>query len=540
MKQFRLIEDLYKKRVNKDKSHQNFLLVMERMSLAQYIKYDLYDFETRGRKSYNKESLLAAILYASMNGIKSLRKMEQVFSFDVRYISILDGARPSYVTIHNFIKDNLIDEIYNIMTDMIIAFIDLNINIDLKTIYIDGTKIEAKSNKYTWVWKRASIKFRDKLFVKISKSLDELQKDILDSYDIEVKIKDTYYIEDIENITDFLDQKKADLKLKYVYGKGKRKTLFQRHHNTFDHYLYKLKDYASKIDLCGNFRNSYSKTDIDATFMRVKKDYMGNDSLLPAYNLQIGVSDFFITHLDVFQYASDSSTFIPFMEGFKSKYGYYPEYPVGDAGYGSFNNLLYLDQKGIKKYIKFPYYKKATHDKKYMNDPFAVRNYKILDNGNLLCPGNKELYFWKTSPIKGNQYGRTTELYKCDDCKRCKLREKCMKKASDLYTNKVVQLNKERTALNNEVIENLGTDHGIKLRTNRSIQVEGAFGDIKNNYGYKRCRRTSFEKVKFEMIFEAIGHNLRRYRNILNCSSEKIIHSVSEYLIEPSQLILEL
>ena len=56
-------------------------------------------------------------------------------------------------------------------------------------------------------------------------------------------------------------------------------------------FWHKLAEYVTKINICGTNRNSYSKTDHDATFMRIKKDYMGNDQLLPAYNVQIAVAD---------------------------------------------------------------------------------------------------------------------------------------------------------------------------------------------------------------------------------------------------------
>jgi len=515
MKKLQLIENQYENRALKDKTYQSFLKVINNMNLSKYLKNNPYCFETRGRKPYDKLNLLTAILFASMNGIKSLRKMEDVFSYDTRFISILNEDQPTYVTISNFISDNLLDSIHDIMTDMIMSFIDLGIDIDLNTLYIDGTKIEASSNKYTWVWKKACIKFRDRLYIKISKDLKGLQRDVLDKYGILVNTKTEYYIEDIKSIVGFLDNKKEENNLKYVYGKGRKKSKFQSYHDKFKHYYNKLESYAIKIDLCGEFRNSYSKTDIDATFMRIKRDYMGNDALLPAYNLQAGVSDFFITHADVYQYASDSSTFVPFMEGYKKTYGFYPKYPVGDAGYGSFNNLIYCERNNMKKYLKFPSYKRETHDKKYIKDPFRVKNFKILEDGSLLCPNNKRLVYWKEKAIANNKYGRTTELYRCVDCKGCNYKERCMKKASNIYNNKVIQTNQEMTKYNEEVINNLGSPKGIRLRINRSIQSEGAFGDIKSNYGYNRCRRKGIKKVRFEMIYEAIGHNLRRYRNII-------------------------
>ena len=81
-------------------------------------------------------------------------------------------------------------------------------------------------------------------------------------------------------------------------------------------YLEHLKSYAYHIETCGEERNSYSKTDHDATFMRLKCDYMGNNQLLPAYNLQAAICDEYIAVNDVKPYASDMEYFVPLMEKF--------------------------------------------------------------------------------------------------------------------------------------------------------------------------------------------------------------------------------
>ena len=156
----------------------------------------------------------------------------------------------------------------------------------------------------------------------------------------------------------------------FVHGSGHRKSDHQRKYEQLKAYTSKLEEYVEKIQICGTSRNSYSKTDTDATFMRIKSDYMGNDQLLPAYNVQIGVADEFIAVIDVNQYRSDMDCFVPLMEEFHEVYGAYPKYPVADAGYGSFNNYIYCEQHGMEKYMKFPLYKKETKDKKYHTNPF--------------------------------------------------------------------------------------------------------------------------------------------------------------------------
>ena len=513
--------------------NDDFWIIIElfdKIDLNSYIKIKNYDGETRGRKGYSSRDLLAAILFASMKNHTSLRDMESFFKYDIRCRYILDSNSPSHVTIGNFINNNLIENIESIMVDLILAIKDFGISIDLNTVYIDGSKIEAASNKYTWVWKNACLKFRDKMFIKISKRIPDLQANILDNYGLEIEVKEEYTIDDLENLISFFETKKNELDLVYVYSQGKRKTVFQRYHDEFLGYLERLKTYSKKIAICGSSRNSYSKTDQDATFMRIKVDYMGNDSLLPAYNLQVAVSNCFIVHMDTYQFASDSSTFIPFMKSFKENYGFYPKYPVGDAGYGSMTNLCFLEDNNIEKYIKFPMYKNHTKNKKYINDKFAVRNMKIDEFGNFICPNNKLLKFWKTKKIEGNQFERTTEMYKCDDCKSCPMRKECMKSKAEYYENKVVTLNKEMTKFHDEVIKNLASDRGIKCRVNRSIQAEGAFGDIKSNYGFDRVKRKSLKSVKFETFLTCIGHNLRRFINILNDENQDETTSFTDNL----------
>ena len=292
-----------------------------------------------------------------------------------------------------------------------------------------------------------------------------------------------------------------------VQGKGKRKTSNKRlYEKVYDCYK-KLKSYAQKIAICGEDRNSYSKTDNDATFMWFKKDHMKNDQLLPGYNLQMVICDEMIAHYAVFAFASDMDCFQPLMDGFYKRYGFYPKYPIADAGYGSFNNYLYCEQHGMEKYMKFTMYEKETKDSKYRDNPYRACNLAIDHEGYMVCPNGKRFYFLKTAPVKGNQFGRTEEYYQCEDCEGCAHREKCHKSKE----NRIVRINEELTRFHNEVLSNLNCVHGALLRMNRSIQAEGTFGGIKWNKGYKRLRRRGIEGVILELVLISCGFNLYKY-----------------------------
>ena len=164
----------------------------------------------------------------------------------------------------------------------------------------------------------------------------------------------------------------------------------QRHYEHLTTFCQKLQEYIQKIEICGPNRNSYSKTDNSATFMRIKTDYMGNDQLLPAYNVQIGVADEYIAVVDVNHYRSDMDCFVPLMEHFKQTYGFYPKYPVADARYGSYNNYIFCEQNGIEKYMKFPMFKKETKDEKYHEDPFRAVNFREV-----FIQSNWKFYSWR-------------------------------------------------------------------------------------------------------------------------------------------------
>ena len=274
-------------------------------------------------------------------------------------------------------------------------------------------------------------------------------------------------------------------------------------------YADKLAEYVQKVDICGPNRNSYSKTDTSATFMRMKKDYMGNDQLLPAYNIQVGVTDEYIAVLDVNQYRSDMDCFVPLMEKFNSIYGFYPTYPVADAGYGSYNNYIYCEEKGMEKYMKFPMFKKETKDKKYHNNPFRAVNFKIDEEGIMRCPNNKAFHFKYRKAVRGNEYGRQEEIYECEDCTGCPYAEQCKKTSK----NRTIRVNEELTAMHKEVIDNLESIQGTLLRMNRSIQAEGTFGIMKNDRNYKRIVRRGIESVNLELYLVAIGQNLYKYYN---------------------------
>ena len=479
---------------------------MEGIDLKKYLKV-LPEHDT-GRTRYNPVNMLKTVLFGFMtNGYMSLRELEDSCRVNIRFMYLMDHDTPSYRTFGYFINEVIADSIEDLFHGMNKVIFDKE-KVDLNHLYIDGSKFEANANRYSWVWKKSTEKSRYRLYGKITALLEEMNV-VLAPSGMVIPTNAEYVPQGLREILDRYHHLLALDEDTFVYGRGHHKTVYQRQYEKLKEYADRLEEYIEKTRICGDHRNSYSKTDHSATFMRIKRDYMGNDQLLPAYNVQIGVADEYIAVADVNQYRSDMDCFVPLMEKFKSIYGHYPKYPVGDAGYGSYNNYIFCGQNGMEKYMKFPMYRKETKDRKYHEDPFRAVNFKIDGDGRLRCPNGKAFHFAYRKNVRGNRYGRQEEVYVCEDCAGCPYARQCKKTDK----NRSIRINEELTAMHEEVIGNLESIHGALLRMNRSIQAEGTFGIMKNDRWYKRVVRRGMDAVKLEVFLVCIGHNLYKYYN---------------------------
>jgi hypothetical protein len=427
-----------------------------------------------------------------MENITSLREMAKAAQHDIRIMWLTDELKPSHQTINEFMKHHLQENIKTLFYDLNQYIIDKE-KIDTERLYIDGTKIEANANKYTFVWKGSIEKFRDKLFKKITKQIKAMNEHYVEM-GIFFPLYESYEIDYLKRISDFLDKEVIQLDISFVQGKGTRKTALQRDYEKISEYYTKLSEYNHFMEVIGSDRNSCARTDHDATFMHMKEDYMRNGQLKAGYNVQIGVSNEYILHLDIFQDRNDYQTFIPFLEGYHKNTGIYPKYPIADAGYGGLKNYRYLKINDMKLFQKYTMYSKETNDKKYASDPKRPVNFKKDEGGHFYDENGEKLNFlWHS------------------------------KKGHDVYevpsTQRRVDINEELWALQKEARENLTSELGIEFRIQRSIQVEGAFGIIKEQMKFRRFRRRGIRNVKFEFMMHAIGYNLaklhsKKYRNV--------------------------
>lgn len=430
--------------------------IMEEIGMEQYLKPEpLYRY---GRPGYNRVNMLKTILFGFMDtGYASLRELEDRCRVNIRYMYLMDHETPSYRAFGYFINEEMNGKVEDIFR-AVMEYIRKEDDVDLEHLYIDGSKFEANANKYTWVWKKSTEKFRYRLFAKITQLLDQINEDLAYT-GLKVETNTEYTPECLEMILDrYAFRCQIDTEA-FVHGRGHRKPREQ-------HYYEKLKEYTKKL-----------------------REY--------------------IAVVDVMQYRSDMDCFVPLMEKFKELYGFYPKYPVADAGYGSFNNYIYCQEHGMEKYMKFPMYKKETKDNGYHNDPFRAVNFNVDADGDLVCPGGKKFHFAYRKAVRGNQYGRQEEYYTCEDCSGCPYASQCKKTDK----NRTVCINSELSSMHKEVLENLESIQGALLRMNRSIQAEGTFGVMKYDRWYKRVVRKGLKRVKLELILVSIGHNLYKFRN---------------------------
>ena len=241
-----------------------------------------------------------------------------------------------------------------------------------KTVFIDGTKIESAANKYTFVWKKAVTKNQAKLFGKILSLVEECET----LYGLHIIHHGKVSLHTLKRLRKKLYRIRREEGIVFVHGSGKRKTRLQKSIETLETYLDKLKEYNHKLHICGE-RNSYSKTDPDATFMRMKEDAMQNGQLKPAYNLQHGVDSEYITWLDLSSRPTDTRTLIPFLKEMGKHLPFKYQEVVADAGYESEENYLFLEENGQLSYIK-PQNYEILKTRKYRQDIGRMENMRIM------------------------------------------------------------------------------------------------------------------------------------------------------------------
>ena len=515
----------------------------------------------KGRTGYNPIMMYAVVTYANMRGVRSVDRIVELCERDLAFIWLTRGQKPKRDAFYEFKGKKLTSKILDDLNYQFLRRLQKEGLVTLKELFIDGTKIEANANRYTFVW-RGTINYHlagllDSIELNFARYNTFLQENGYgQKYDI--GNAQMFVIEGMDKVRSVIEKNRKRklskhkklanntvieidncspleiLKLQknlntiasgegieFIYGKGKRKPEIQQLYEELEHLGQRLMGYKECFEIMGKDRNSYSKTDLEATFMRMKEDHMLNGQLKPAYNVQIAVENYFIVHGYVSNDRTDYNTLIPVLEKHQEAFGSVLEEVTADSGYCSEKNLLYLKEKGIESYIKLQDHEKRK-TRAYAEDISKYYNMKVEvfeDEQFYICHDGRELRHIRTETKEQDGYTQTFEVYGCADCSGCEHKARCLYKYNpekDVEKNKVMKINEQWEELREKSHANIQSERGILKRQTRSIQTEGHFGDIKENENFRRFNYRSADKVYKEFMLYAIGRNINKYCRFLN------------------------
>lgn len=460
-------------------------------------------YKETGRCPYHPKMMLKVIFYAYMNNIYSCRKIEQLLLRDIHYIWLAGYEKPDFITINRF-RNRVKEEINNVFTQLVLILADKGL-VSLDVEYIDGTKVESKANKYTFVWRKTVERNRAKLMDKIRVLLAQVDEAIAQENsvkDLPVEFTPATLSEIVDELKEALEHEPqtSDKEEKKARREKKKQIKELEAHRD------KLVGYEHHLDIMEE-RNSYSKTDPDATFMRMKEDAMNNGQTKPGYNLQIAAENQFITDFAFFPNPTDTLTLIPFLHSFRGRYNKLPSTAVADSGYGSEENYRFMDENGIEAFVKYNFFHKEQRPR-YVPNPFHPESlYYNAEEDYYVCPMGQRMIRIGTKRDKtASGYLTQSARYKAQRCEGCPLRGSCFKARG----NRIIEVNHRLNEYKRQARERLTSQEGIKHRGRRCIEPEAVFGQMKYDMAYRRFRHTGKDKVTMDFAFFAIAFNIKK------------------------------
>ena len=485
--------------------------VIESLDLSGFKKL----YHERGRSPYHPKMMLMVILYSYMNNVYSCRKIEKLLYRDIYYIWLSGYQKPDFATINRF-RNRVKNEIGHIFTLLVLILVEKGF-VTLEVEYLDGTKIESKANKYTFVWRKSVERNREKLLEKIRVLLQQINEQMAQDKAADVDTLELTPQTLCEISKEFKEAfgsaPEAKTKEEKAAQRGKNKMFkeLERHGE-------KLAEYNSRLEQMEG-RNSISKTDPSATFMRMKEDAMCNGQTKPGYNLQISSENQFITDFALFPNPTDTLTFIPFLGSFPGRYGRFPKRVVADSGYGSEENYRFMDEAGIEGFVKYNRFH-LEHRPRYKPDTFHPDSLYYNEEGDYyICPMGQRMS--RTGTLQTRTEGgyiSQSACYRAIRCKGCPLRCLCYKAKANQRT---IRVNHRLNAYKRKACELLTSEEGIKERGRRCIEPEAVFGQMKSNMAYRRFRHMGKDKVVMDFTFFAIAFNIKKLCSMMRKVDKK-------------------
>ena len=460
-----------------------------------------------GASRYHPVMMTKVFVYGYMTKVCSSRMLAKAVRENVMFMWLSGNQKPDFRTLNDFrgkLLKGVMEEVFVTAVKMLAA----KGYIKLERYFVDGTKIESACGRYTFVWKKTVENNERKLDEKL-RSFIQMAEQIWEDENVEYGDKDLeelggkegYTSADVKELAGILRQR-----LERLDDKESKKKLKKELKTIEQDYLPRKRKYEKAKRLCGN-RNSYSKTDTDATFMRMKEDHMRNGQLKPGYNVQIGTENGFVVGYDLFPNPTDTRTLKPHLRRQAKRLGVKPKVVITDAGYGSEENYAYLENRKTVAVVKYGMYRKEQ-SRKWKQARFRTDNWEYnAKEKYYVCPNGKRLVYKETKRKKTDSgYPITIDKYECESCKYCRLKKQCTKAKG----NRTIERNERWLRLKNKAKRILNDERYVELKKQRSVEVETVFGQIKGNQGYRRFLLRGTAKVSTEWGLLALGYNLKQ------------------------------
>lgn len=484
-----------------------------------------------GTTAYHPRMMLKVVLFSYLNNIYSCRKIEHALADRISFMWLAGSQTPDHNTINRFRSSHLKDTIHKIFAQVVLMLVEMGY-LSLDVVYVDGTKLESRANRYTFVWRKSVEKNKVKLELKIRKVLEMVEQGIAQDNQPE------------DEPPTPIDSEELKRRIAQINQEGRSKEEKKAIKTLEDNYLPKLQEYEKQLETLGK-RSSYSKTDPSATFMRMKEDHMRNGQLKPAYNVQIGTENQLVTHYDFFPNPTDTLTYIPFMDGFNQRYDRFPDKAVADSGYGSEENYEFMEANGIEPFVKYNYFHKEQK-RSFRNNGFHAQNlYYNAQNDYFVCPMGQHMDRVGTAKRKSDSgYASTLSVYQAKNCRGCPL--KCL--CHNAEGNRRIEVNHNLNRHKHKARELLTSQEGLLHRSRRPIEPEAVFGQTKANKHYYRFRHFGKDKVMMDFAIYAIAFNIGKVYRKASFTNKNTVVSAGQadlyvliiFLILPEEKVLDL
>jgi transposase len=490
--------------------------IVDGLDLSELIQ----TYKPGGTTPFHPRMLLKVVFYAYMNNTYSCRRIEEAMDWDIRYMWLSGNQHPSFSTINRFRSEHMKDCVNNLFVQVVKILVEMG-QISLDVQYIDGTKIESSANRYTFVWRKTTERNKARLEEKIRGVLAQIDEGIAqdnaacdgDAGKPEAGTIDSAHL---RQLIDKVNAENAQLARGSKEDKARARQR-QKSVNKLQKQQKKLKEYEDRLDTLGS-RNSCSKTDPDATFMRMKEDETDNGRPKPGYNLQIGTENQYITNYALYQNPGDTTTLPSFLALDLARLGRLPGAVCADSGYGSEENYGYMDDNGIAAYVKYNWFDRELRDPS-RDDPFRAENmYYDRADDCLVCPMGQHMeHVGHRRSVSGNGYVSWIDTYQAQRCDGCPLRCRCFKEKG----GNAVSVNHQLVKYRKKAFELLTSERGVRHRRRRAVEPEPVFGQIKANKQYRRFRHRGLAKVGMDFGILAMAFNLQKL--IRHAGAERIL-----------------